>query len=96
MYLYRPNRISDLWFLLLHEKECQAEKEIYRARVENCLGYIADMCWAIVSERRIKTEIEPYTVLIAKAKAQKPQQEEDFYTILKNRVENRRKGGDPA
>ena len=53
----------------------------------------------MASQKRLKDGAsEPYTVLMKKAqeKEEKPKEEEDFYTILKNRVENRKKGGDPA
>jgi hypothetical protein len=44
-----------------------------------------------------KDALEPFSRLMKKAKEPKPQhKEEDFHQILKNRVENRRKGGDPA
>lgn len=81
--------------MLLREREEEAK----RMRLENCLNYVADMLWAMASGKRFKDgTIEPYTQLIKKIqqKATKPQENEDFFAILKNRVENRKKGGDPA
>lgn len=98
MYLYRPNRILDLFHLLIYEREKQAEEKLERARVESCLSYMADLCWVMASGQQLKKDaLEPFSRLMQKAQKPKPQQEEeDFFTILKNRVENRRKGGDPA
>ena len=98
MYLYRPSRIIDLWYLLLYQKEQENEEQLKRARVESCLSYMADLCWVMASGQQLKKDaLEPFSRLMQKAQKPKPQQEEeDFFTILKNRVENRRKGGDPA
>lgn len=98
MYLYRPNRILDLFHLLRFEREKQAAEKLERARVESCLSYMADLCWMIASGQKLnKDALEPFSRLMKKAKEPKPQhKEEDFHQILKNRVENRRKGGDHA
>lgn len=98
MYLYRPNRILDLWYLLLYQKEQENEEQLKRARVESCLSYIADLCWMMASKQQLnKNALEPFSHLMKKAKEPKSQhKEEDFHQILKNRVENRRKGGEHA
>lgn len=98
MFLYRPSRIIDLFHLLIYEREKQAAEKLERARVESCLSYIADLCWMMASKQQLnKNALEPFSHLMKKAKEPKSQhKEEDFHQILKNRVENRRKGGEHA
>lgn len=68
-------------------------------RLENCLNYTADLLWTLVTGTKFnKGVLKPYTVLMQNAQKHKdePQENEDFFAILKNRVENRKKGGDRA
>lgn len=94
MYYYRPTRIADLWYLLLHEREEAAK----RCQAENCLKYIADLCWVLATGQRVKRDaIKPYTTMCAEmdrqSKALKAPEEEDFRTILERRIAQR-KGGE--